>query len=87
MLRIHCNLHSCSRWDSGYALFAMDRNGGVEDFLSFSAAEQYGDLAARWDNVQLFALGIHGTDDQCDDHQFERRWIECADSRAGCAVE
>ena len=35
VLRIHCNLHSCSRWDSGYALFAMDRNGGVEDFLSY----------------------------------------------------
>ncbi len=36
VLRIHCNLHSCSRWDSGYALFAMDRNGGVEDFLTYS---------------------------------------------------
>jgi hypothetical protein len=35
VLRIHCNLHSCSRWNSGYALFAMDRNGGVEDFLSY----------------------------------------------------
>ncbi len=35
VLRIHCNLRSCSRWDSTYALFAMDRNGGVEDFLSY----------------------------------------------------
>ena len=36
VLRVHCNLNSCSRWDSGYALFAMDRNGGVEDFLNYS---------------------------------------------------
>ena len=34
-LRIHCNLHSCNRWDSTYALIAMDRNGGVEDFLNY----------------------------------------------------
>lgn len=36
VLRVHCNLNSCSRWDSGYALFAMDRNGGVEDFLKYA---------------------------------------------------
>ncbi len=36
VLRVHCNLNTCSRWDSGYALFAMDRNGGVEDFLSYA---------------------------------------------------
>ena len=36
VVRVHCNLNSCTRWDSGYALFAMDRNGGVEDFLNYS---------------------------------------------------
>ncbi|HLI75531.1 MAG TPA: hypothetical protein VKV02_01200 [Acidobacteriaceae bacterium] len=36
VLRVHCNLQSCSRWDSGYSLFAMDRNGGVEDFLTYA---------------------------------------------------
>ncbi len=36
VLWVHCNLHSCSRWDSGYALFALDRNGGGRDFLNYS---------------------------------------------------
>ena len=36
VVRVHCNLHSCSRWDSGYALFSLDRNGGVQDFLNYS---------------------------------------------------
>ena len=36
VLRVHCNLNTCSRWDSDYALFALDRNGGVEDFLKFA---------------------------------------------------
>ncbi len=36
LMRVHCNLHGCNRWDSSYALFAMDRNGGVEDFLFYN---------------------------------------------------
>ncbi len=36
LLRVHCNVHGCSRWNSGYSLFAMDRNGGVEDFLFYA---------------------------------------------------
>ncbi len=36
LMRVHCNLHGCNRWDSAYALFAMDRNGGVEDFLFYN---------------------------------------------------
>lgn len=36
LLRVHCNLHGCSRWDSTYALFSLDRNGGVQDFLFYS---------------------------------------------------
>ncbi len=36
VVRVHCNLHSCTRWNSGYALFSMDRNGGVQDFLNYS---------------------------------------------------
>ncbi len=35
LLRVHCNIRACNRWDSAYALFAMDRTGGVEDFLFY----------------------------------------------------
>jgi len=34
VIQTHCNLHGCGRWDSGYALFAMDSATG-EDALSF----------------------------------------------------
>jgi len=34
VLRVHCNLHTCSRWDSGYNLFALDSHIG-QDFLSY----------------------------------------------------
>ena len=34
LLRVHCNLHGCNRWDSGYALFSMDSNRG-QDFLFY----------------------------------------------------
>ena len=34
VLKVHCNLHSCSRWDSGYNLFALDSHLG-QDFLYY----------------------------------------------------
>ena len=34
VLKVHCNLHTCSRWDSGYNLFALDSHLG-QDFLSY----------------------------------------------------
>jgi hypothetical protein len=34
LIRAHCNVHGCSRWNSGYALFALDSVLG-EDFLSY----------------------------------------------------
>lgn len=44
LFRVHCNLEGCSRWNSQYALFAMDRNGGVEDFLFYNPANS----SATW---------------------------------------
>jgi len=34
LIRAHCNLHGCNRWNSGYALFALDSVQG-EDFLTY----------------------------------------------------
>ena len=33
VLRVHCNLHTCSRWDSAYALFSMDSHLGQDVLL------------------------------------------------------
>jgi hypothetical protein len=35
VIRAHCNIHGCNRWDSGYSLFALDSVGG-EDFLYYA---------------------------------------------------
>jgi hypothetical protein len=34
VLKVHCNLHGCNRWDSTYALFDLDSQGG-RDFLFY----------------------------------------------------
>ena len=34
LLRVHCNLHGCNRWDSGYAVLSMDSHQG-QDFLFY----------------------------------------------------
>ncbi len=34
LIRAHCNIHGCNRWDSGYSLFALDSATG-EDFLFY----------------------------------------------------
>lgn len=34
VFRVHCNLHTCSRWDSSYALFSLDSRSG-QDFLFY----------------------------------------------------
>ena len=34
LFRVHCNLHTCSRWDSAYALLALDSHIG-QDFLTY----------------------------------------------------
>jgi hypothetical protein len=38
VLRVHCNLYTCGRWDSGYKLFDLDSVGGGEDELTYSPA-------------------------------------------------
>lgn len=35
LLRVHCNLHGCNRWNSGYSLFSLDSATG-EDFLFYN---------------------------------------------------
>jgi len=35
VIQAHCNLHGCNRWDSGYALFALNSATG-EDALNFA---------------------------------------------------
>lgn len=35
VIRAHCNLHGCNRWDSGYNLFDLDSAGG-QDFLYYA---------------------------------------------------
>ncbi len=35
IIRAHCNLHGCNRWDSGYSLFDLDSAAG-QDFLYYS---------------------------------------------------
>lgn len=35
IIRAHCNIHGCKRWNSGYALFALDSAGG-QDFLYYA---------------------------------------------------
>jgi hypothetical protein len=35
VIRAHCNLHGCNRWNSGYSLFALDSATG-EDFLYYA---------------------------------------------------
>ena len=34
LLRVHCNLRGCNRWDSAYALFSLDARQG-QDFLFY----------------------------------------------------
>ena len=34
VLKVHCNLHTCGRWDSRYAVLALDAHGG-QDFLYY----------------------------------------------------
>ena len=34
LLRVHCNLRGCNRWDSAYALFSLDSASG-QDFLFY----------------------------------------------------
>ena len=34
VLRVHCNLRTCSRWDSAYSLFALDSHIG-QDFVTY----------------------------------------------------
>ncbi len=34
LLRVHCNLRGCNRWDSAYALFSLDSANG-QDFLFY----------------------------------------------------
>jgi trimeric autotransporter adhesin len=36
LIRAHCNIHGCNRWDSGYSLFALDSGSGGEDFLYYA---------------------------------------------------
>ena len=36
VLRVHCNLYGCNRWDSGYNLFDLDSTAGGQDSLSYS---------------------------------------------------
>ena len=38
LIRAHCNIHGCNRWDSGYSLFALDSATG-EDSLFYSPVE------------------------------------------------
>jgi hypothetical protein len=35
VIRAHCNLHNCNRWESGYSLFSLDSATGL-DVLHFS---------------------------------------------------
>jgi hypothetical protein len=35
VIRAHCNLHGCNRWNSGYSLFELDSATG-QDFLSYN---------------------------------------------------
>jgi hypothetical protein len=35
LIHVHCNLHGCNRWDSGYSLLDMDSSVG-QDFLYYS---------------------------------------------------
>lgn len=35
IIRAHCNLHGCNRWDSGYSLFDLDSAAG-QDFLYYA---------------------------------------------------
>lgn len=37
VLDVHCNLHGCGRWDSGYDLFQLDAQNG-QDRLNYSPA-------------------------------------------------
>ncbi|HZQ43962.1 MAG TPA: hypothetical protein VFA99_11955 [Acidobacteriaceae bacterium] len=37
IIRAHCNLHGCNRWDSGYSLFDLDSAAG-QDFFTYSPA-------------------------------------------------
>ena len=43
LIRAHCNIHGCNRWDSGYSLLALDSATG-EDFLFYSPQSS----AASW---------------------------------------
>ncbi len=36
VLRVHCNMNTCGRWDSAYKLFNLDANNGGYDTLTYS---------------------------------------------------
>ena len=49
VLRVHCNLHGCNRWNSNYNLFDLDSQRG-EDFMVFSPAND----AVSWNLAGQF---------------------------------
>jgi hypothetical protein len=56
LIRAHCNIHGCNRWDSGYSLFALDSATG-EDFLFYSPNSS----TAQWNlGGQLFTFSPTG---------------------------
>ena len=49
VLRVHCNLMTCTRWDSGYALFSLDSHLG-QDFLTYNPSND----TATWNLASTF---------------------------------
>ncbi|QMV18833.1 hypothetical protein GOB94_09160 [Granulicella sp. 5B5] len=45
VMRVHCNLYGCGRWDSSYQLFDLDAVSGGQDYLTYSPQSR----TAAWD--------------------------------------
>jgi hypothetical protein len=54
---VHCNSHGCGRWNSGYNLFELDSNAGV-DTISFQPTTSTLQMSLRGSSYQFSPQGL-----------------------------
>ncbi len=77
VMRVHCNLHTCDRWNSSYRLFDLDSSNG-EDSLSYdprghAAWWLLGGTSFGFSPGGFSANIINVGDSECHDHQWSGR--------------
>ncbi len=72
---VHCNLHGCGNWNSGYALFELDSTVGGDIRVLFPDT-QFIDFEHAWDALQFQPTSVHRGNHQCRD-------LECDNNQWG----